>query len=121
MPFFTFQARTSEHAVNLRTLLLGQRSLPSKLKSMARPIGVFDSGVGGLTVLKALRARLPGRDFIYFSDTARVPYGRKPRDMVRGFAYEITAFLLQQDVAAIVVACNTASASALPDLAAETP
>jgi glutamate racemase len=88
---------------------------------MARPIGVFDSGVGGLTVLKALRARLPGRDFIYFSDTARVPYGRKPREMVRGFAYEITAFLLQQDVAAIVVACNTASASALPELAAETP
>jgi len=86
-----------------------------------QPIGVFDSGVGGLTVLKALRERLPLQDFIYFSDTARVPYGRKPRTMVRGFAYEIAAFLLQQDVAAIVVACNTASASALPDLARDTP
>ena len=88
---------------------------------MAKPIGVFDSGVGGLTVLKALRKKLPGRDFIYFSDTARVPYGRKPREMVRGFAYEIAAFLLQQDVAAIVVACNTASASALPQLNEDTP
>src|SRR5436190_12271645 len=88
---------------------------------MARPIGVFDSGVGGLTVLKALREKMPGRDFIYFSDTARVPYGRKPREMVRGFAYEIANFLQQQDVEAIVVACNTASASALPDLARDTP
>ena len=88
---------------------------------MAQPIGVFDSGVGGLTVLKALRERLPGRDYIYFSDTARVPYGRKPREMVRGFAYEIAAFLQQQGVEAIVVACNTASASALPQLAADTP
>ena len=89
---------------------------------MARPIGVFDSGVGGLTVLKALREKMPGRDFVYFSDTARVPYsGAKPREMVRGFAYEIANFLQQQDVEAIVVACNTASASALPDLARDTP
>lgn len=86
---------------------------------MIRPIGVFDSGVGGLTVLKALRRKLPGQDFIYFSDTARVPYGRKPRPMVRAFASEIAHFLEQLDVAAIVVACNTASASALPDLADE--
>ena len=83
----------------------------------ARPIGVFDSGVGGLTVLKALRSKLPQHDFIYFSDTARVPYGRKPREMVRLFAYEIAGFLRQQDIAAIVIACNTASASALPRLA----
>jgi glutamate racemase len=90
---------------------------------MSRPIGVFDSGVGGLTVLKELRRRLPGRDFIYFSDTARVPYGRKPKAMVREFAYEIAGFLDQLGVAGIVVACNTASASALPELAAdmETP
>ena len=59
---------------------------------MSRPIGVFDSGVGGLTVLKALRRRLPDHDFIYFSDTARVPYGRKPKEMVCRFAREITAF-----------------------------
>ena len=81
---------------------------------MSRPIGVFDSGVGGLTVLKALRRRLPGRDFIYFSDTARVPYGRKPKEMVCEFAYEIAGFLVQLGVEGIVVACNTASASALP-------
>jgi glutamate racemase len=81
-----------------------------------RPIGVFDSGVGGLTVLKALRQRLPSQDFIYFSDTARVPYGRKPKEMVREFAGEIATFLEQLDVAGIVVACNTASAAALPEL-----
>lgn len=86
---------------------------------MSQPIGVFDSGVGGLTVLKALRSRLPRRDFIYFSDTARVPYGRKPKEMVREFAYEIAWFLQQLDVSGIVIACNTASASALPQLADE--
>src|SRR3974390_2335931 len=83
---------------------------------MSRAIGVFDSGVGGLTVLKALRRRLPRNDFIYFSDTARVPYGRKPKEMVRGFAYEVAGFLQQLDVSGIVIACNTASASALPQL-----
>lgn len=88
---------------------------------MTRPIGVFDSGVGGLTVLKALRERLPHQDFIYFSDTARVPYGRKPPEMVRGFAFGIADFLLSLEVEAIVVACNTASAAALPDLARESP
>jgi len=85
-----------------------------------RPIGVFDSGVGGLTVLKALRARLPGHDFIYFADTARVPYGRKPREMVTQFANQIAQFLLEKDVRGIVVACNTASAAALPELAERT-
>jgi glutamate racemase len=88
---------------------------------VSRPIGVFDSGVGGLTVLKALRQKLPSHDFIYFSDTARVPYGRKPREMVRGFAAEIAGFLQQLDVAGIVIACNTASASALPELCDEVP
>jgi glutamate racemase len=84
---------------------------------LSRPIGVFDSGVGGLTVLKALRGKLPQQDFVYFSDTARVPYGRKPKEMVRRFATEIVWFLQQLDVCGIVIACNTASASALPDLA----
>jgi len=74
-----------------------------------------------LTVLKALRARLPGRDFIYFADTARVPYGRKPREMVTQFASQIAQFLLEKDVRAIVIACNTASAAALPELAIRTP
>jgi glutamate racemase len=77
------------------------------------PIGVFDSGVGGLTVLKALRERLPGEDFIYLGDTARLPYGRKPAAMVREFATQISSFLLDQGVKAIVMACNTASSCAL--------
>jgi glutamate racemase len=68
-----------------------------------------------------LRARLPDRDFVYIGDTARVPYGRKPKEMVRGFATEIAWFLQQLDVAGIVIACNTASACALPDLAERIP
>jgi glutamate racemase len=84
-----------------------------------RPIGIFDSGVGGLTVLKALRRKLPHRDFIYLGDTARVPYGRKPAAMVVEFAYGITEFLRRMGVEGVVIACNTASASALPGLAGE--
>ena len=86
-----------------------------------RPIGVFDSGVGGLTVLKALRQRLPHQDFLYLGDTARVPYGRKPREMVQEFASEVVEFLLKKGVQAVVIACNTASACALPELAERTP
>ena len=85
------------------------------------PIGVFDSGVGGLTVLQALRRRMPAQDFVYVGDTARVPYGRKPREMVEQFAREIARFLVRQHVTGIVVACNTASAAALPQLADEVP
>src|SRR5512134_2646991 len=88
---------------------------------LLRPLGVFDSGVGGLTVLKALRRALPARDFLYLGDTARVPYGRKPRDMVEAFAYGITAYLVEQGVGGVVVACNTASAAALPTLQSEFP
>lgn len=84
-------------------------------------IGVFDSGVGGLTVLRALHRKLPTHDFLYVGDTARVPYGRKPREMVETFARGIAAFLLDQGVEAIVVACNTASSAALPQLAEELP
>jgi len=82
-----------------------------------RALGVFDSGVGGLTVLEALRRRLPHRDFVYLGDTARVPYGRKPPAMVEGFASGIADFLCELGVDGIVVACNTASAVALPSLA----
>lgn len=85
------------------------------------PIGVFDSGVGGLTVLQALRRRMPAQDFLYVGDTARVPYGRKPREMVEVFAGEIAAFLVSRKVSGIVVACNTASAAALPQLADQLP
>src|SRR5579872_4322944 len=81
-----------------------------------RPIGVFDSGVGGLTVLQALRRRLPHRDFIYLGDTARVPYGRKPPEMVVEFACGIADFLCGFEIDGLVVACNTATAVALPQL-----
>ncbi len=89
--------------------------------SSSLPIGVFDSGVGGLTVLKALCQRLPGEDFIYLGDTARVPYGRKPPEMVRGFATQITNFLVHQGVKAVVIACNTATSVVLPDLEKSIP
>jgi glutamate racemase len=81
-------------------------------------IGVFDSGVGGLSVLRHLRAQLPWADLIYFGDTAHVPYGPRPLAEVRGFADAITRFLLGQGADVIVVACNTASAAALKDLRA---
>jgi glutamate racemase len=84
-------------------------------------LGVFDSGVGGLTVLDALRRRMPDRDFLYLGDTARVPYGRKPPEMVAGFAREIADFLCGLGVEGLVVACNTASAVALPSLLERCP
>jgi glutamate racemase len=80
------------------------------------PIGVFDSGLGGLTVAHAIMRRLPHESLIYFGDTARVPYGPKSPDTVRRYSREIAAFLLDQGVKAIVVACNTATAHALPML-----
>jgi glutamate racemase len=82
----------------------------------ARPIGVFDSGVGGLTVLRALRGALPGEDFIYLGDTARLPYGTKSPQSVVRYSLQCAAVLLARDVRCLVVACNTASASALDAL-----
>lgn len=78
-----------------------------------RPVGVFDSGVGGLTVVRALMDRLPFEDIIYFGDTARVPYGVKSVATIRAFSCQIVEFLLQHEVKALVVACNTISAVAL--------
>lgn len=86
-----------------------------------QPLGVFDSGVGGLTVLSALHRVLPNESLLYLGDTARVPYGSKPMDMVRGFARQISHALLARGVKGIVVACNTASAASLPALADELP
>lgn len=85
------------------------------------PLGVFDSGVGGLTVLRELQSSLPHEDFIYLGDTARVPYGSKPPEMVRDFAREISWALIDRGVKGIVIACNTASAASLPDLAVALP
>ena len=79
----------------------------------SRPIGVFDSGIGGLTVVRALMERLPNENIIYFGDTARVPYGPKSAQTVREYAVQDTAFLLKHDVKMIVVACNTVSAVAI--------
>jgi glutamate racemase len=84
-----------------------------------RPVGVFDSGVGGLTVLHECLVTLPHEDFVYLGDHARLPYGPRPLDEVRGFAREIGAFLEAQDVKLIVVACNTATSAALPQLQEE--
>jgi glutamate racemase len=78
-----------------------------------RPIGVFDSGLGGLTVARALRERLPGEAILYFGDTARVPYGPKSPETIRRFTREITRFLERQGVKMVVVACNTCSATSL--------
>lgn len=80
------------------------------------PIGVFDSGVGGLTVLKALRQTLPNERFIYLGDTARLPYGTKTPKTVSAYAVQAVNFLLNQGIKFLVVACNTATALALPAL-----
>jgi glutamate racemase len=80
------------------------------------PIGIFDSGIGGLTVLAAIRRRLPHEDLLYLGDTARVPYGTKSAETVIRYARQCAQFLAQRGVKAIVVACNTASAYALPEL-----
>lgn len=80
------------------------------------PLGVFDSGVGGLTVVRALRELLPQESIVYLGDTARVPYGSKSPDTIRRFAVEDTQFLVNRNVKAVVVACNTATAHALPHL-----
>jgi glutamate racemase len=77
------------------------------------PMGVFDSGVGGLSVLRAIRAELPGEPVIYLGDQGHVPYGPRPMEEVQAFSEEITRFLLSQGAKLIVVACNTASAAAL--------
>src|SRR2546423_5071681 len=82
----------------------------------ARPIGVFDSGVGGLTVLHECLVTMPHEDFVYLGDHARLPYGPRARAEVQRFAHEIGAYLEQQGVKIVVVACNTATAAALPDL-----
>lgn len=79
-----------------------------------RPIGVMDSGIGGLTVFKALKAALPQESFIYVGDTARIPYGSRNEAVIEHFSEELAAFLLRQNVKAVVVACNTISATALP-------
>jgi glutamate racemase len=83
-----------------------------------RPIGVFDSGMGGLTVMRALRARLPAERFVYLGDTARLPYGSKSAETVSRYAVQCARALMAREIKLLVVACNTASAVALPALEA---
>src|SRR3954451_15911811 len=85
----------------------------------ARPVGVFESGIGGLTVLHELLVTVPHVDFVYLGDGARLPYGPRPLPQIRRFAQEIGAWLEGQGVKLIVVACNAATSAALPDLQSE--
>ena len=78
-----------------------------------KPIGMFDSGIGGLTVLKAIMNRMPDENIVYFGDTARLPYGTKSRETVTRFSEEIARFLMRRNIKMLVIACNTASAYAL--------
>lgn len=82
----------------------------------SRPIGVFDSGVGGLTVLREILKVVPNENILYFGDTARVPYGPRNLDEVKKFVFKITSFLYEKGVKLIVIACNTSTAAALSDL-----
>src|SRR3954463_5741649 len=102
------------------------RPLPSEARRQGslhpmdpRPVGVFDSGVGGLTVLHECLVTLPHEDFVYLGDPARLPYGPRPLAEVREFSREIGTFLERQDVKLIVVACNAATSAALPQLQEE--
>ena len=89
------------------------------MSDLSQPIGVFDSGMGGLTVLKELQTVLPGESFIYLGDSARLPYGNKSARTVQQYALQASAELAKRGVKALVVACNTASAAALPQLMAQ--
>ncbi len=84
--------------------------------SPKQPIGIFDSGVGGLTVAKEIKRLLPNEDLIYFGDTKHLPYGEKSKEAIIEYSTKITNFLLEQDCKAIVIACNTATANALNEV-----
>ncbi len=84
-----------------------------------RPIGIFDSGVGGLTVAHAIKQILPGESLVYFGDTAHLPYGDKSAESIRAYSHKITEFLLEHNAKVVLVACNSASASAFDSLKEE--
>lgn len=99
---------------------MANRQITEYTPDKAAPVGVFDSGVGGLTVVREIMRQMPDEKIIYFGDTARVPYGSKSQETVTKYARQIIRFLKTQQVKAIVVACNTASAYALDELEKET-
>lgn len=96
-------------------------SATPEVSGLVRPIGVFDSGVGGLSVVRHLQQQLPHEDLIYLADQAHIPYGPRPTAEITAFSEAITRFLLAQGAKAIVVACNTATAAAIDALRAEFP
>jgi glutamate racemase len=91
------------------------------MKFSTNPIGIFDSGVGGLSVLRAIREQMPAENLIYLGDQGHVPYGARPMEEIQKFSEGITRFLLYQDSKIVVVACNTASAAALKTLREKFP
>lgn len=93
----------------------------NRTSSKSLKVGVFDSGVGGLSVLRSIHDRLPHLEIIFFADQAHVPYGRRQLDEIRSFSQQITLFLLERDIDLLVVACNTASAAALKFLRQQFP
>lgn len=95
---------------------VSRQAAPARAKKPVRPIGVFDSGIGGLTVAAALRELLPSENIFYIGDTARVPYGGKSQSTIERYSVEISGLLLAEEAKVIVVACNTASALAVPHL-----
>jgi len=105
---------TSDEPVGKRASPRGGH--PSPFTRHGLPIGVFDSGVGGLTVLRALRERLPRESFIYLGDTARLPYGTKSAESVLRYSIQATQFLVGRGIKYLVIACNTASSVAVEDL-----
>ncbi len=92
------------------------KKLSSKYDEASRPIGVFDSGVGGLTVVKELNRLLPNEKIIYFGDTGRVPYGNKSKETIIHYSLQVAYFLMKKKIKMLVVACNTASSVSLPTL-----
>ncbi|NER21199.1 MAG: glutamate racemase [Symploca sp. SIO1C2] len=96
-----------------------EQILTLKAEAQRRPIGVFDSGVGGLTVLRELYRQLPNESIIYFADTARLPYGTRSAEEILQFGREIISWMIQQEVKMIVLACNTTDALALSTLREE--
>src|SRR3954469_10172535 len=96
--------------------LFRQAAALNSTGDLSRAIGIFDSGMGGLTVMRALKARLPKESLVYLGDTARLPYGTKSADTVARYALQASAALIKHDIKLLVVACNTASAAALTTL-----
>ncbi|MCC7461114.1 MAG: glutamate racemase [Gammaproteobacteria bacterium] len=100
---------------------MNRQGRPDRVATAQRPIGVFDSGVGGLTVLRALAATLPGEAYLYLGDTARLPYGTKSPATVLRYALQAADALVERGIKCLVVACNTASAAALATMRARYP